>query len=77
MDAVDTAILRHLQRDATLSVSAVAELAGISKTACWRRIKALEERGTIRQRVTLLDPEQVDLGVTAFALVRTNRHQDE
>jgi len=77
MDAVDTAILSHLQRDATLSVSAVADLAGISKTACWRRIKALEERGTIRQRVTLLDPEQVDLGVTAFALVRTNRHHDE
>ena len=77
MNRTDHAILRHLQRDARLSVSAVAERVGISKTACWRRIKALEARGTIRSRVTLLDPEKVDLGVTVFALVRTNQHRDE
>jgi Lrp/AsnC family transcriptional regulator len=77
MNRTDHAILRHLQRDATLSVSAVADRVGISKTACWRRIKALEDQGTIRSRVTLLDPEKVDLGVTVFALVRTNQHRDE
>lgn len=77
MHRTDVAILQHLQRDATLSVSAVAELVGISKTACWRRIKALENQGTIRTRVTLLDAEKVNLGVTVFALVKTNQHGNE
>jgi Lrp/AsnC family transcriptional regulator len=77
MNRTDVAILQHLQHDATLSVSAVAELVGISKTACWRRIKALEDQGTIRNRVTLLDPDKVNLGVTVFALVKTNQHRSE
>jgi len=77
MHRTDVAILRLLQDDATLSVSAVAERVGISKTACWRRIKTLENQGTIRTRVTLLDPEKVNLGVTAFALVKTNQHRSE
>ena len=31
----------------------------------------------MRTRVTLLDAEQLDLGVTVFAMVRTNRHDEE
>ena len=77
MNRTDRAILEHLQTDATLSVSAVSERVGISKTACWRRIKALENNGTIRTRVTLLDPEKVNLGVTVFAMVKTNQHRSE
>lgn len=77
MNRTDIAILEHLQTDATLSVSAVSERVGISKTACWRRIKALENNGTIRTRVTLLDPEKVNLGVTVFAMVKTNQHRSE
>ena len=42
MHQTDKALLELLQRDASLSVSALAERVGISKTACWRRIKALE-----------------------------------
>ena len=77
MHPTDRAILLQLQRDATLSVSALAERIGTSKTACWRRIKALEDSGVIRNRVTLLDTEKIGLGVTAFAHVRTNQHHDE
>ena len=77
MHPAEKALLDHLQRDATLSVSALAERVGMSKTACWRRIKSLEDRGIIRDRVTLLEAEKIGLGVTIFVLVRTNQHHDD
>ncbi|GHF56212.1 ArsR family transcriptional regulator [Seohaeicola zhoushanensis] len=50
---------------------------GLSRNACWRRIKALEEAGVIRARVTLLDPAALGLGLTVFILVRTSRHEPD
>ena len=55
MNTTDKTILLHMQRDATLSVADLAEIAGISKSACWRRIQKLEQQGVIRSRVTLLE----------------------
>lgn len=34
----------------------------------------MEDKGIIRSRVTLLDPEQLNLGLTVFISVRTNNH---
>ena len=74
LDRVDRAILEQLQRDAGLSVGALADTVGLSKSACWRRIRRLEEDGVIRERVTLLDAGQLGLSLTAFITVRTNQH---
>lgn len=76
MDSTERTILTHMQRDATLSVGELAEIAGISKSACWRRIQKLEENGTIRKRVTLLDPPTLDLSLTVFIAVKTNQHNE-
>lgn len=76
MDRVDRTILAHMQRDATLSVGELAEIANISKSACWRRIQKLEGSGTIRKRVTLLNPAALDLPLTVFISVRTNQHNE-
>jgi len=48
----------------------------MSKTAVWRRVKALEDRNVIRARVSLLDQEALGFGLTVFAMVRTNQHSD-
>jgi len=77
MDQKDLTILRLLQRDASLSMNELAERAALSKTAVWRRVRELERRGVIRQRVTLLDPASLGFGLTVFAMVRTNQHSDE
>lgn len=74
MDKSDLILLTHLQRDATLSVAELAEIAGLSKSACWRRLQKLEEEGVIRQRVTLLNPEALNLSLTVFIAVKTNQH---
>lgn len=74
MDSLDRKILEQLQRDAGLSVAEIARRVGLSTTPCWRRIQRLEGDGVIRGRVTLLDPEKLNLGVTAFVSIRTNQH---
>lgn len=76
MDQKDLQILRILQKDAALSMNELAERCSMSKTAVWRRVRALEDNGVIRKRVTLLDTEAMGFGLTVFALVRTSQHSD-
>ena len=76
LSKADHTILTHMQRDATLSVAELAEIAGISKSACWRRIQKFEAQGIIRSRVTLLEPSALDLSLTVFIAVKTNQHNE-
>ena len=77
MDSIDRKILACLQRDGAISMNDLAERVGLSSTPCWRRVKALEEKGVIRSRVALLDPEKIGLGTTVFVAVRTAQHNAE
>ena len=74
MDEIDRKILVCLQEDATMPVADIAARAGLSPSPCWRRIQKLEEAGVIRRRVTLLDAAKMNVGVTVFVSIRTNRH---
>jgi len=76
LDDIDRRILAALQVDCSGSVAEIAERAGVSQTPCWRRIKRLEEAGYIRQRVALLDPQKLNVGLTAFVLIRTASHDE-
>lgn len=77
MDQLDRKILRELQRDTTRSLDEVADLVGLSRNAVWRRVRLLEQAGVIRDRVALLDPEKLGLGLTVFVQVRTNSHDPD
>lgn len=74
IDETDRRILHQLQKDASLSVDALADLAGLSRNACWRRVKVLEQSGVITGRVALLDADKLGCGLTALVLIRTDRH---
>ncbi|MGI9511353.1 MAG: Lrp/AsnC family transcriptional regulator [Anderseniella sp.] len=74
MDQVDRKILTLLQHDSSLSLNEMAQQVNLSRNACWNRVKQMEDRGIIRARVTLLDPDQLNLGLTVFISVRTNNH---
>ena len=74
MDRTDKKILALLQEDATPTVAQIAERVGLSATPCWRRIQNLEKRGVIRRRVALLDPGELNVGVTVFTRVKTSQH---
>ncbi|MCG8440748.1 MAG: Lrp/AsnC family transcriptional regulator [Caulobacterales bacterium] len=60
-----------------MSVAEVAERAGLSHNACWRRIKRLETDGVITGRVALVDPAALGFAATLFVFVRTSRHDEE
>lgn len=77
LDDTDRRILDQLQRDGTLSVDAVSERVNLSRNACWRRVKQLEERGLIRERVAILDAEAAGCGLSVFVFLRAASHDPE
>lgn len=74
IDATDRRILAVLQEDAAASIASVAERVNLSQNATWRRIKLLEEAGTITARVALLDPVRVGVGTTVFVSLKLAEH---
>ncbi len=74
LDKTDREILKVLQSDASLSVDEIGAAVNLSRNACWRRIKALEQSGVIKGRVALIDPASVGVPLTAMVLIRTNAH---
>lgn len=77
MDRTDRKILSILQEDATMPVADIARKVGLSTTPCWRRIQKLEEDKVIERRVAVLNPGKVNVGVTVFVSIRTDKHNAE
>ena len=76
IDKIDRAILNALQNDASLSVDDVSQRVNLSRNACWRRIKVMEDAGIIKARVALVNPASVGVPLTAMVLIRTNKHDE-
>ncbi len=70
LDEIDRALLRGLQKDATLKASELGRRTGISQPAAWRRIKRLTEAGVLTGRRLDLDLEKLGFGVTVFLGVK-------
>lgn len=77
MDPRDRRILDALQADASIAVADLADRVGLSASACWRRIKSLEDEGVISRRVALIDRRRANVPMTVFVGVRTSRHSME
>lgn len=75
-DVYDRKILKVLQQDAGCSMVELGEKVGLSHTPCWRRVKRLEEAGVIKERVSLLDPDSIDLGVTVYVYINIKSHEE-
>src|SRR5690606_27631257 len=73
-DRIDRAILRLLQRDASLSNVELSAKVNLSPPACLRRVERLKAAGLIRGVVALLDPPAVEMGtlvIIGFVLDRS------
>jgi DNA-binding Lrp family transcriptional regulator len=73
LDRTDRAILRALQRDASLSNVALAAKVNLSAAACLRRVERLKAAGLIKGIVALLDPDALDLGMLVMIGVVLDR----
>ncbi|MFJ2990774.1 Lrp/AsnC family transcriptional regulator [Collimonas sp. NPDC087041] len=77
MDRTDRAILRALQRDASVSNVALAAKVNLSAPACLRRVERLKELGLIKGIVALLDPRALDAGTLVMIGVVLDRSTPE
>lgn len=62
VDALDRAILRHLQADGRLTNVELAERVRLSPSQCLRRVRSLERAGVIRGYHAEIDPASVGRG---------------
>lgn len=69
LDEIDQRILAELQHNARTSNVDLADAVALSPSPCLRRVRALEERGVIKQYVTLVDPASVGLHLNVFVRV--------
>jgi Lrp/AsnC family transcriptional regulator, leucine-responsive regulatory protein len=76
LDRATRRIIEALQRDGRQSAQQLAEVVGMSATPVWRRVKELEQSGTILRYVALMDREKLGLAICVWAHVSLVRHTD-
>lgn len=74
IDDADRRILDRLQTRADEPLEELGRAVGLSRNAVWRRIRTLEDKGILRGRVALIDPDAVGVGLTVFIQIRAARH---
>lgn len=77
LDDHDRALLRHLQRDATLTLQELADRVGLSQASVWRRLQSLEASGALLGRVALVDPDAVGVPVCVLTSLTIRDHSPE
>lgn len=75
MDRYDRQILEVLQENGRISNKQLAERVNLSESACLRRVRSLEDSGTIQRYVAMLSQDQV--GVSGDVLVHIGLHREE
>jgi len=69
LDPIDRQILRELQTDGRMTNVELAGRVGLTAPPCLRRVRTLEEEGTIRGYHADLDAARLGYGITVFAMV--------
>ncbi len=69
LDDIDVAILTELQEHGRLTNSELAERAGLSASACHRRVRTLEASGVIDRYVAILSEKALGRGITVYVQV--------
>ncbi|HXM59436.1 MAG TPA: Lrp/AsnC family transcriptional regulator [Terriglobales bacterium] len=73
LDEIDVRILKALQTNSRIPVLELAKRAGLSPTACSRRLSRLEKDGIIQRYCAEISPKVLGLEVTAFVNIRVQQ----
>jgi len=71
-DRTDVALLSALETDARVSFADLGEKVGLSKSACWSRVRTLEQSGVIRRYIADIEPAAVGLEIRAWVQITVN-----
>ncbi|MFD2205401.1 Lrp/AsnC family transcriptional regulator [Kiloniella antarctica] len=77
MDKIDVKILTALQEDCRMPISTLADLVGLSTSACHRRVKILESGGQISGYVAQLDPKALGYTIEIFMEITLTSQSEE
>jgi Lrp/AsnC family leucine-responsive transcriptional regulator len=75
IDRTDYRILHHLQNNARISNTELADAVGLSPSPCLRRVKALEQTGVLKRYAAIVDAKAVGLPISVFVSVSMNRQE--
>ena len=73
-DRYNEIILRELQNNARISNAELADLIGLSPSACLRRVQELEQSGVIKGYKAVLDAEKLGNHFMAYVHIGLNEH---
>jgi len=73
----DRAILAEIQQDGRLTMQELAAKVGMSSSACWRRVRTLEEEGVIDRYVAIVNPRKAGFLLSSMTLVSLARHEEK
>ncbi|MGY2843433.1 Lrp/AsnC family leucine-responsive transcriptional regulator [Bradyrhizobium sp. USDA 4509] len=76
-DRIDARILEVMQKNNRLTSEMIAELAGLSATACQRRLKRLRSEGIIEADVSIVSPKAVGNPIQMLVLVTLERERSD
>ena len=77
LEVKDRKILGELQQDSRLTMQELGERTGMSSSACWRRVKSLEEAGIIDRYAALVNARKAGFGFTSIVHVSLARHEQK
>jgi len=77
MDNIDKKILSELQKNSSIPLAQLSRNVKLSNTACWNRIKKLEEEKVILSRTIIIDNEKINLPITVFLMISIQNHTQE
>lgn len=77
LDEIDRHILFELQQNGRMTNQELADRVGLTPSPCLRRVRALEESGVISGYAAVVDPESVDLPITAFVHLTLDNHSQD
>jgi Lrp/AsnC family leucine-responsive transcriptional regulator len=70
VEEIDRMIVSLLTRDGRMSFTELARQTGLSVSAAHQRVRRLERRGVITGYAALINPDDVDLPLTAFVSIK-------
>ena len=77
LDTTDIRILNELQNDSSHSNVELAKRVHLSPSPCLMRVKALKDKGVIRNYVALADPKILGLGLNVFISISLKEQSKE
>ncbi|KRR06171.1 Lrp/AsnC family transcriptional regulator [Bradyrhizobium valentinum] len=76
-DRIDARILEIVQKNNRLTSEVIGELAGLSATACQRRLKRLRSEAIIEADVSIVSPKAVGRPIQMLVLVTMERERSD